>query len=410
MKKTFFFFFSFFFIILSCLVFCHQSQSLALAVSLPSATSTPIPISPTSDNSLAPNSVSIISPTPASASSMPSTSPTPLPDSIELSPSPTIADASPLETDLLTSGFEVSPATVDLTLLPYSTRMRNLSLRSYFPETTNFLIRVENYANSQIPSGSNSAADWISLSQSNLQLSLRETADFEVEIKVPASAAPGNYYAAVVISPTIASASVSNNSQNQNSADLTQTQSSQLELDQRVAVIFNIVVSGQGDYQAEIANFKTTNDSKTKTTIFRELPVFFNFKYKNSGTAIISSFGELNLYNWFGQKVYSLNVGQFTTIPNETYDRLISLEMRTPPAPGLYRGKLVLQNNFNQIETANTYFWFFPPGKTLILGFIALGALIIIFGGLIWIIYHGFYQKWSDQRARRQRFKKRRHH
>ena len=317
------------------------------------------------------------------------------------SPQTILAEAEDLQT-----GFEVSPATVDLTLLPYTSRQRNISLHSFFPETTTYLIRIENYANDQIPAGATSAVDWFSIEKSNLQLAHKEATEIKVEVNVPASASPGDYYAAVVIAPLLTTPS------NQNSSDANNStaQSSQLEFEQRVAVIFNIKVSGEGDYKTQISSFKTTDKNKTRATVFRELPVFFNLEYQNHGTAKVSSFGELHLYNWFGQKIYSLNAGQFTTGPGETYNRLISLEMKNAPAPGLYRGKLVLQNNFGHSESMNTYFWFLPPGKTLTLSLVIIGTLIIIFGGFIWIFYRGFYQKWAQKRTRAKQFKKRRRH
>ena len=179
----------------------------------------------------------------------------------------------------------ISPVKVEVTGNPGQTLQGELTLLNEQKENKTFFSTFENFE----PSGETGSpkfvgakdglATWIN-TQESVDVATDETIKVPYSITIPNNAEPGGYFAAIFWGE-----------QNPD------TQAGgEVSIGGKIGVIILLRVAGDIEEVAGISDFTTADGKKFKTN----LPVIFNYRFKNSGGDRVVPLGDITIKNIFG--------------------------------------------------------------------------------------------------------------
>ena len=200
-----------------------------------------------------------------------------------------------------------------------------------------------------------SLSRWMELSQNSQVAQPNVFISVPVTIRVPANAAPGGHYGAVMFA----------NAPRDAASGL---QGSQINL--QVASIFLVTVSGQLNEKMAVAEFYGQQD------IYETAPWQFTLRLNNTGNTHLAPDGVLEIFNEFGTLVQSVPIsGEGYVLPKSVRKFVLGLGSRTnlvnvagfkipmsqPLAFGMYHAKLTMWYGARQTAlVAEDTVWVFP--------------------------------------------------
>ncbi len=204
----------------------------------------------------------------------------------------------------------------------------------------------------------------------NLEPSVKEfTLDFgqritiPVKITVPKDASPGGYYSSVVIS---------NQPDKEELASSTTNTVAKNRIISRLGVLFFIRVNGDAKENGALEQFNLSGGGWFR----QQGPVSFEILFSNSGTVHLVPYGMVTVTNLFGQKVASLPVDAYFSLPNSTRYRVV--DWNKSMLLGRYKATLELNRGYgNVVDKQSIAFWVIP-WKILVGAFAALFVIIAL--------------------------------
>jgi hypothetical protein len=200
-----------------------------------------------------------------------------------------------------------------------------------------------------------SLASWITLGTKSQVLRPQQNGSVSVVITIPPDALPGGHYAMVVHEP---------------SSDLSSgLDASASRVAQRVGSLLYVVVDGPINESAFIRNFEFPQMSEFG-------PVPFSFTVENMSDVHIKPQMSMNIYNFFNQKVDTLEIESKNIFPYTP--RSFQGQWNRVWGIGKYRAELVMSYGSNgSLVVSNTTFWLIPL-KLVLAGVVVLLVLIAL--------------------------------
>lgn len=130
-------------------------------------------------------------------------------------------------------------------------------------------------------------SQWITLSQTEMQMAPKEEKTLTFDLNVPEDASPGSHFGAVVIS-----------------VEPPKLRSSGAAVGYEVTNIISIRVAGDALVKANLRSFRTDN------YIYSRPLVEFSATIRNEGNVLVRPTGPLEVFNMFGKKVASLTFNE----------------------------------------------------------------------------------------------------
>lgn len=186
-------------------------------------------------------------------------------------------------------------------------------------------------------SGRWSMSDWVTVSPQNQIIPAGQSVVVNVVINVPQDALAGGHYGMVLHQPNPGNV---------------QANTSQSSINQRVGTLLYLMVEGQINEEAFIRDLTFP--------IFTEYgPVPFSFTVENVSDIHIHPQIGVEIYNWLGQKVDTINVETKNVFPftprifDDSWERVWGI--------GRYQAKVIMSYGLdNKLVLAQTFFWLLP--------------------------------------------------
>jgi hypothetical protein len=270
--------------------------------------------------------------------------------------------------------LSVSPTIFDMTANPGQTwrsTVRIINANPYeltvYVDVAGFVPKGEEGVPRFIPLDQNQSEDtslgrWISAEKS-ITIPAEKTVEFPFTITLPADAAPGGHFAALMISTK----------PNDVGDDTSVVQTSQV-----ITSLIFLRVSGDITENSSVRSFRTTNYflSKPEAT--------FELRIENRGNVHVQPQGEISIYNMWGQERGTIPVNQQTlfgnVLPNSVRKYSFTWTGEWSPTDiGRYTAVATLGYGLDekQFMHADTAFWIIP-WKFLLLLFTVVGGFIAI--------------------------------
>ncbi len=265
--------------------------------------------------------------------------------------------------------FVLEPGKMEVFLNPGESVVKYISITSRIKDKTKFKVATEDFVGSReekstvILLGNEkspySFRDNLIPSATNFTLGFGDHIVLPVTISVPYNAAPGGYYASVI---------VSNEPQVREDA----AQAPGARLISRVGVLFFIRVNGQAHEEGYVEDFRV----KEPHIIYPSAPDNFEILFNNVGSVHLAPFGIIHITNTLGNAVAELPVDAYFAMPDSL--RYRTVEWRDQGFRfGRYKATLELHKGYgDQIETKTVAFWVIP---WMIVVPVVVGLFIIVF-------------------------------
>jgi hypothetical protein len=297
-----------------------------------------------------------------------------------------------------TGRFDVSPTLFELHATPGETITQTIYVISTNPDPTTYYLSVEDYEGTTDSSKSHrllgisdseyGARHWANLPVEEFTLELGERANIKVTFEVPATADPGEHYAAVLVARAPRAAEIEGDAQ--------------VSIVSRVGTMFMIDIAGQTKLDGVLEDFSLARNpkdglNKIVAQAVGKAPVDFNVTYKNAGTTHLSPQGTLEITNIFGKTIEVINPdattrsGKYTGTTALSIDRFNVLrgsvramilsnsytDREIPLFFGPYTAKLTLDDGTGIAKGASVHFWYIPCPQTPIIAGVVI--LLIVF-------------------------------
>ena len=286
----------------------------------------------------------------------------------------------------------IGPGNHFFTLNPTSEDKTQITLSSFKDAPTTFYFHFEDIVGSADPniseqyldasqSSSYGAKNWITIPFDQITLQPKEKLTFEAVVNVPANADAGDHYAALIM-------------EEESPTDTNNSNVGGVSIHARSAIRFVITVTGNIRKDDELKTFSFNQNFFKNPPSFlsnwsKTQPVAFNILFENRGSVHASPRGEIEIFNWLGQKSGIIPVDDFFVYRESTKNHTI-YSSRTDESSGeitaglrlnfgYYRARLNLESDSGQFK-AETGFWYWPMPATgiILLSIITLIVIIII--------------------------------
>ncbi len=271
-------------------------------------------------------------------------------------------------------GVSITPAQIEETLDPGTTRQFTFTLQNLNPTEQTFYFFTRNISgvrdggtpifaeNNQEVTGYE-LADWITLEATSAVVPGGGSQEVNFTMVVPTDASPGSHFGGVFIS-----------------VDPPEIQNSGAAVGYQVANIISIRVSGDANNSANIRQFST------ERYFHGSQNVDFSVRIENAGNVLVRPSGPLEIYNMLGQQVDSItfNESQNAVFPADTREYNFSW---TGEGVGFGRYEAVLSAVYGDEGAKKTMsstvsFWILPMNIILpalgILAFILLITFVFV--------------------------------
>jgi hypothetical protein len=270
--------------------------------------------------------------------------------------------------------FSVSPTIFDMTASPgqvWKSTVRIINANPYelrlYIDVVNFAPKGESGTPQFLPvdeytDPNSTLAQWISTDK-EIIVAAEQTVELPLTITLPATAAPGGHFAALMISTKPADKP---------------GESAQVQTSQVISSLVFLRVSGDISENSSIRSFRTSNYilSKPEAT--------FELRIENRGNVHVQPQGDIKIYNMWGQERGTIPVNQQTlfgnVLPNSVrkYSFTWSSEWSVTDI-GRYTAVATLAygTDGRQALSADTAFWIIP-WKILLTIFVIVGSFITL--------------------------------
>ncbi|TAK95295.1 hypothetical protein EPO05_04555 [Patescibacteria group bacterium] len=285
--------------------------------------------------------------------------------------------------------FAVGPTQFEIEANPGDTIVKEIQVDDRKGERQTYQTSVEDFEGSMTDptqtailqgdkSGKYSAKDWFSVELKEFSLEHGDRQFFNVMIKVPKDADPGDHYASVLVTAVPQD-------------DPTQLANGQnVRIISRVGSLFFIRVKGPASEVGKLESFgvskfwnwRLPGERDAKTGNFAT-PINFQSVFSNTGTVRLRPEGKIEIFNQFGKLIDTLPVEAY----NVLRDSLRGIDYQWTPS-GLFMGKytavLTLNRGYgDQVDVRSVQFRIIPLKEIIIV----IIVLIIIF------VFYRFFLK-----------------
>jgi hypothetical protein len=268
--------------------------------------------------------------------------------------------------------LSVSPTLFEMKANPeqnWDSELRIVNVNNYelvvYPQVVNFAPLGESGRGDLIPvfSGETSEqtlAEWIAIESGPLIIPAQQTLTVPFTVTVPAGAAPGGHYAAILVGtkPPEVTDSVS-----------------QVQTAQFVTSLFFLRVAG------DVIENGTIREFRAVPAIVQESTANFEVRFENKGNVHLQPSGDISIYNMWGDKRGVVPINQQTqfgnVLPNSIRQFNFTWKGDTSPFDiGRYKAIATLGygDEATQFTTSVTYFWVVPY-KMILFTLLGIGAL-----------------------------------
>jgi hypothetical protein len=223
------------------------------------------------------------------------------------------------------------------------------SVRSFIP-------KVSDEALSEREKKIFDASSWIEVAPADFILQPRERKEIEITIKTPKNAEPGGHYAAVYFQPLVP----------------VETLSPQTAyLSARVGTLIFLVTKGDIVEKGAISDLKTAGFQERS-------PVDFKVDFKNQGNIHLLPQGIVEILNWQGKKIASVNLKPEVVLPKTAKSFRVSWQKKYLIGKFFAVAEVTYGSEHLKLKTERIEFWVIP-WLQLVLLFILLTLIIIFF-------------------------------
>lgn len=280
-----------------------------------------------------------------------------------------------VENTPLKGDFPLGTDKVDLTVRPGDTYTKELTITNRLGRDATFKVEVEDFTGSYNTDETTvllgdkkspfSLRDFIKPEVNEFTLKHGERIVLPVKIDIPRNAEPGGLYAAVLIST--------------NSGEKREADGAVTQLISRVGSLFLVRVDGETQERGSLREF-TVESATGNGNIYEKTPVNLALVFQNEGNVHLLSYGKIEISNLLGKKVDEIPIDPFYSMPQSA--RKVKVVWKNDMAFGLYKAKLDLTTDLKyqkeQSQESRTLEFWIVPWKPLVLGFLALIALVLI--------------------------------
>jgi len=270
--------------------------------------------------------------------------------------------------------YTVSPTIYDMTANPgqvFRSTLRIINTNSFdlhlYVDAQDFIPKEEDGIPQFLPPGATSAgqstlAQWVS-AEKEITIAAEQTYELPFVVSVPADAAPGGHFAALMIGTKPVKGGENNND---------------VQTAQTISSLMFLRVTGDIREQSTIRSFRTTDYFLSKPE------AVFELRIENKGNVHVQPQGEIKIFNMWGQERGVIQVNQQAlfgnVLPNSV--RKFAFEWKSEWSItdiGRYTAVATLAYGVDtrQFMSADTAFWIIP-WKFLLLIFVVVGSFIVM--------------------------------
>jgi len=261
--------------------------------------------------------------------------------------------------------FILEPGKMEIFLNPGESVVRNISVISRIGKNTKFKIVTEDFIGTQDAdtpvllleddSSPYSFRKNIEPSAETFLLSAGQKIQVPIKISVPLDAAPGGYYASVIV------ASLPDEN--------VDSESGTTKIVSRIGVLLFIRVNGPVDINGKLEDFRVKGNSQG---VIQKSPVNFEILYRNSGSVHLVPYGIIKIKNLIGKEIGSVPVDAYFSLPDSLRYRQVDFNKEN--LFGRYTATLTLNRGYGSTEDVMKLAFWVIPWKMLI-----ISLLVILF-------------------------------
>lgn len=266
---------------------------------------------------------------------------------------------SPTRSDISAQPGEVKTFTVSLRNITKGDLIAKASVKDFESDNVSGTPQIVVDDNNRTP---NTIKNFLSGAQ-DVELKANEVKEIKLTLTVPADAAPGAYYGAIVYEASP--------KKSQNNDDR------QVALSASVAHLVLLEVAGDVTEQIQIESLKAQRDNQPKSFFFSK-PDSMAVSVKNLGNGFARPFGTVNVKNMFGGQAANYEVNN--TIPKGAIlpdsSRTFTNPIDKINLPGRYSAvAAIAYGDGGEVVVYKSSFWYLPVWTLIILALVLLVAI-----------------------------------
>lgn len=197
-----------------------------------------------------------------------------------------------------------------------------------------------------------SLKDWLFPDRENFVLEHGQRAHFNIRIKVPESAEPGGYYAAVFVASQPEPGS-----------------QAEVKVISRVGSLFFVRVRG------EVKESGYLEDFSIPKSYYQKGPIEFSLLSQNTGNVHLVPYGIIEIKNLLGRKVDQTELEPWFVMPESSRIRKVAWDKGH--LFGVYQATAKINRGYGNMVDQKSVRFVVAPWKTLLIGLIGLLILIL---------------------------------
>ncbi len=284
--------------------------------------------------------------------------------------------------------FIVGPTKSNLVVAPGETIVQKIKVQSRIDGIQNFEITAKDFVAAQdrsevvrfLNEGDVSSpyplSDYISVDINKFSLGLGETLTFDVTISVPADAAPGGRYGAIIIS---ALPDIESGAGGAGVAFYTE-----------IGSLLLVRVDGPLDEYGYVDQFTVNGE---EGGVFFEKPLDFEILFQNEGNVHLVPYGQISISNMYGNPVGAIGIDAYFALPDSVRYRSFSWPEENLFLLGRYTAELELYPGYRDVPEIQTLtFWYVP-----------IWAIVIFVGSIFLLsLMHTYIKRTFTRRKKEQ--------
>ena len=267
--------------------------------------------------------------------------------------------------------FVLEPAKIEVILDPGTKETRSIYVTSRITKPTKFRVEIEDFIGSDQPDkpvillGNDkspySLKDYLKPEINEFTLNFGDRIRIPIDIDLPPNAAPGGFYASVLISNAPDKLATSSNEQTQ-----TKTIS-------RVGALLFVRVNGQVNENGQVEDFRIKNTRP----FYQRADLTFQILFRNNGSVHLVPYGTIEIKNIWGKVIDTLPVDAYFSLPQSL--RYREIYWQHGGLLGYYQATLNLHRGYGQlVDTRSISIWIIP-WKIIIAIFVIILILVSVY-------------------------------
>lgn len=275
--------------------------------------------------------------------------------------------------------YVVGPGKQYLFLDPGQSVTREIDITNRFQKTKKFKLELEDFKGQDgvspiefmgLLAGPYSLKDYIKPEVMEFSLKPGDRITVPVKISIPKDAVPGGLYGTVIVT--------TQDEQQPGEVPPNEVKGA-LPVKSRLAVLYFVRVNGPVKEEGSLKDFSVGKKIFWNT----DKAIEFSYSFANTGNVYLNPYGRLEVKNFFGAVVDSLEVNASYVLPSST--RINTIKWDKGFSMGRYKAKLTLNKGFlgktDEQEAKTLTFWVIP-WKLIVILLVVLFIIIAIIRGL----------------------------